>query len=307
MLYYNKLFLIQIMKGIIMENNKERDADRILGMNRTMFFVIVILLCILSLSIGIYAQVFYRYSETDPFMLGIGVGKTQDAAEVTKLKNEFNNIFTNDLSGESTVKNIKKEKNDKPVVYTLQNIVEKEENEYNINANIPKININSSEAKKINDEIEKKYVQKIEDIIEFTDEYTDYSVTYKAYLNGDLLSIIIKETIREGKQAQSAKIATYNYNLTQNKMATINDIIKAKDYNTKTLQKEIDAEIKDLNKKDEELKNQYTEVRLRDTSSSMYKIENTENFIVNTQGYVYLIYAYGNTENTNKIDIIIFE
>ena len=43
-----------------MEKNKEKDTDKILGMNRVMFFIIVILLCILSLSIGIYAQVFYR-------------------------------------------------------------------------------------------------------------------------------------------------------------------------------------------------------------------------------------------------------
>ena len=77
-----------------MENN-EKDTEKILGMNRTMFFIIIILLCILSLSIGIYAQVFYRYSKTDPFMLGIGVGRTQDAAEITKLKNEFSTIFTN--------------------------------------------------------------------------------------------------------------------------------------------------------------------------------------------------------------------
>ena len=37
------------------------------------------------------------------------------------------------------------------------------------------------------------------------------------------------------------------------------------------------------------------------------KIENTENFIVDQNGYLYIIYAYGNTENTNKIDVIIFE
>ena len=49
-----------------MNNNKEKDMDKILGMNRTMFFVIVILLCLLSLSIGIYAQLFYKYSDTDP-------------------------------------------------------------------------------------------------------------------------------------------------------------------------------------------------------------------------------------------------
>ena len=95
-----------------MNNNKEKDMDKILGMNRTMFFVIVILLCLLSLSIGIYAQLFYKYSDTDPFMLGIGIGKTQDAAEITKLKNEFSTgkIFTNNISGSSTSSNIKKKK-----------------------------------------------------------------------------------------------------------------------------------------------------------------------------------------------------
>ena len=71
--------------------------------------------------------------------------------------------------------------------------------------------------------------------------------------------------------------------------------------------KEIDTEIEALNKKDEEIKTQYSEVKLRDLNNSMYKIENTENFIINDQGYLYLIYAYGNTEDTNKIDTIIFE
>ncbi len=290
-----------------MENNKEKDVDKILGMNRTMFFVIVILLCILSLSIGIYAQIFYRYSDTDPFMLGIGVGKTQDVAEITKLKNEFNNIFTNDLTGESTIQNIKKKENNKNIVYTKETITEKEDNKYSIVASIPEININSNKAEEINEEINRIYVEKIESIMKNSKDYTDYSITYKSYINGELLSLIIKETIREGKNTQSAKINTYNYNLNQNKTVSINDILSAKGYDSKKLQKEIDAEIKELNQKDEELKNQYTEVRLRETSDEMYKIENTENFIVNQDGYLYLIYAYGNKENTNKVDVIIFE
>ena len=85
------------------------------------------------------------------------------------------------------------------------------------------------------------------------------------------------------------------------------DIVEAKKYKQKDIQKEIDTEIEALNKKDEEIKTQYSEVKLRDLNNSMYKIENTENFIINDQGYLYLIYAYGNTENTNKIDTIIFE
>ena len=188
--------------------NKEKNVDKILGMNRTMFFVVIILLCVLSLSIGIYAQVFYRYSETDPFMLGIGVGRTQDAAEITKLKNEFNNIFTNDLEGNTSVSNINKEDTDRNIVYTLQTVTDQDEDLYNISASIPTINIKSNEAQKINNEIKDKYLDKIEDIIDNAKEYTDYSVTYKAYMNGELLSLIIKETIREGRHLQSAKINT---------------------------------------------------------------------------------------------------
>ncbi|MBP3463907.1 MAG: hypothetical protein ACI4VN_01735 [Clostridia bacterium] len=292
-----------------MGNNKEKDVDKILGMNRTMFFVIVILLCILSLSIGIYAQVFYRYSDTDPFMLGIGVGSTQDAAEITKLKNEFNNnsIFTNDVSGQTSVKDIKKKKSEKDIVWTYNTTTEKEEDKYNISASVPQININSIEAEKINAQIEADYIDKIEEIMNKSEEQTDYSVVYKAYLNGDLLSLIIKETIHEGQTTQSAKIKTYNYNLNNDTQVSINEIIKAKKYEAKDLQKEINAEIEELNKKDEDLKSQYSEMKLRDLNNSIYKIENTENFIVDQNGYLYIIYAYGNTENTNKIDVIIFE
>ena len=292
-----------------MGNNKEKDVDKILGMNRTMFFVIVILLCILSLSIGIYAQVFYRYSDTDPFMLGIGVGSTQDAAEITKLKNEFNNnsIFTNDVSGQTSVKDIKKKKSEKDIVWTYNTTTEKEEDKYNISASVPQININSIEAEKINAQIEADYIYKIEEIMNKSEEQTDYSVVYKAYLNGDLLSLIIKETIHEGQTTQSAKIKTYNYNLNNDTQVSINEIIKAKKYEAKDLQKEINAEIEELNKKDEDLKSQYSEMKLRDLNNSIYKIENTENFIVDQNGYLYIIYAYGNTENTNKIDVIIFE
>lgn len=143
--------------------------------------------------------------------------------------------------------------------------------------------------------------------MENSDEFTDYSVVYKAYLNGDLLSLIIKETIREGSTTQSAKIKTYNYNLNNNTQVSIKDIIKAKEYEATDLQKEINSEIERLNKNDEDLKSQYSDMKLRDLNDTRYKIENTENFIINEDGYLYIIYAYGNTENTNKMDIVIFE
>ncbi len=287
-------------------NNKEKDTDKILGMNRIMFFVIVILLCILSLSIGIYAQVFYRYSDTDPFMLGIGVGKTQEKAEITALKNGFNDIFTNDISG-STSANVKRKQENKDIVFTYQKVNEREEDKYNIVANIPHINIDSSYAERLNQMIDSDYADRIEEIIEKSDSNIDYSVAYKAYLNGDLLSLIIKETIHEGKETQSAKIRTYNYYLAKNTEVSVMDIVEAKKLDKKNMQNQIYEEIEDNNKKMEQLKAQNYSYKTRDKNDNMYKLENTENFIVNNDGYLYIIYAYGNKENTTTIDLVIFE
>ena len=287
-------------------NNKEKDTDRILGMNRIMFFVIVILLCILSLSIGIYAQVFYRYSDTDPFMLGIGVGKTQEKAEITALKNGFNDIFTNDISGNTSV-NVKKKQENRDIVFTYQKVNEREEDKYNIVANIPHINIDSTYAEKLNQMIDSDYADRIEKIIEESDSNIDYSVAYKAYLNGDLLSLIIRETIHEGKETQSAKIRTYNYYLAKNTEVSVMDIVEAKKLDKKNMQNQIYEEIEDNNKKMEQLKAQNYSYKTRDKNDNMYKLENTENFIVNNDGYLYIIYAYGNKENTTTIDLVIFE
>ena len=120
-----------------------------------------------------------------------------------KMKNEFNTIFTNDVSGESTISDISKNKNDKDLVYTEQKITERENDKYNIVANIPYINIDSNIVGKINSDINKKYIDKIEKIIAESKEYQDYNVTYKAYINGELLSIIIKENIKETKETQN--------------------------------------------------------------------------------------------------------
>ena len=287
-------------------NNKEKDTDKILGMNRIMFFVIVILLCILSLSIGIYAQIFYRYSDTDPFMLGIGVGKTQEKAEITALKNGFNDIFTNDISGNTSV-NVKKKQENRDIVFTYQKVNEREEDKYNIVANIPHINIDSTYAEKLNQMIDSDYADRIEKIIEESDSNIDYSVAYKAYLNGDLLSLIIRETIHEGKETQSAKIRTYNYYLAKNTEVSVMDIVEAKKLDKKNMQNQIYEEIEDNNKKMEQLKAQNYSYKTRDKNDNMYKLENTENFIVNNDGYLYIIYAYGNKENTTTIDLVIFE
>ena len=287
-------------------DNNEKDVDKILGINRTMFFVIVALLCVLSLSVGVYAQVFYRYSDIDPFMLGIGISNKKEKAEITALKNSFDDIFTNDISGQTKV-NVKKKDNSKDLVYNYQTVKQSEEESYNIEAYIPHINIDSSYAERLNNFIDKDYVDRVEEIIQESSQNVEYAVNYKAYLNGDLLSLIIKETSHEGREAQSTKIKTYNYFLGKDTEVSIMDIIEAKKLDQKEMQEKVYFDIDETNKKMEQLKAQNYSYKTRDKNDDMYKIENTSNFIVNNDGYLYIIYSYGNKDNTSTVDVVIFE
>ena len=51
---------------------------------------------------------------------------------------------------------------------------------------------------------------------------------------------------------------------------------------------------------------QYGTLYERDLSSDMYKVENAKTYFLTQDGYVYIVYAYGNSDYTNEMDIIIF-
>lgn len=292
------------------KKNKENDIEKVFGMNRVMFFIIIILICILAISIGIYSTFFYRYSKKDPFMLGVGIKNSQEEDEISTLRTNFPNIFknnANNIEGTTTVNNIKRLDNSKEeLVYTISDITKQDDN-YSVNVKIPKINISSSNTDKINAEINRNFSEKAKNIMDSNNSvHYDYNVTYKAYLNGDVLSLIINET-EHGNEPQTTRIYTYNINLNNSTNATLSEILQAKNYSLQFVQNEIDDEIKELNKKDEDLKKSYSNIKIRDTNNPMYKLENTTNFMVNSDGYVYIIYAYGNNEKTTKMDVLIFK
>lgn len=58
--------------------------------------------------------------------------------------------------------------------------------------------------------------------------YTIYSITYTGYINGDVLSVIIKSTLKEGTSAQRIIVQTYNYNLATGEEITFEEILKQK-------------------------------------------------------------------------------
>ena len=68
---------------------------------RYIMYVLIIIVCIIALGIGVYAQVFYKNADTDKLMVGATSNQTQ-ITQVNqteeKIKTEFNNIFTNTLN-----------------------------------------------------------------------------------------------------------------------------------------------------------------------------------------------------------------
>lgn len=279
------------------------------GKNRLVFYIVILLICIIAISLGIYGQFFYKYSKTDPLMIGINIGSKKTEEEYAILKSDFENRFTNELKENTTgtdVSKINKQDYQKPVVYTAYNYVNSDESYYNVNAQIPLLNINSKVAKTINTEIKDEFYNKVNTIMRQTEGNTIYKVSYAAFLNSDVISIVIKSSLKEIDKSEKVSVKTYNYSITGEKELTLDELISLKQTTTEAVQKSINDEIKKVSKNLEVISSEYGDVYKRDIESDIYKIESAKTYFLTDDGYVYIVYAYGNEEYTNEMDIVIF-
>ena len=136
-----------------------RFVGSLTGPKRYMFLIGLVLVCIVALCIGIYIQFFYVYSDTDPFMIGINIGAKKTEEEIAILKADFNSLFNNSISIQTTnpINVDRIDFNNKNYVITGYNLVNEDENFYSVNAQIPSININTSKAKEINAKIKSEF------------------------------------------------------------------------------------------------------------------------------------------------------
>ena len=83
-------------------------------------------------------------------------------------------------------------------------------------------------------------------------------------------------------------------------------MIKYKGTDGKIVQEKIKDEIKIAHDNAIIIAEQFGNMYNRDLNSEIYKVENTENYFLTQDGYVYVVYSYGNNEYTNVVDVIIF-
>ncbi len=276
------------------------------GPKKYLFFVVLILVCIVALCLGIYAQFFYKYSDTDVLMLGINIGSKKTAEEIDILKSNFNNLFTNTIIINSENVRTDKMEPSKELVYTGYNFADEDENYFTVNAQIPILNINHEKAKAINADIKSEFYDKANSVMRKKDGKTIYTVTYASFVNGNVLSIVVKSSLKEEGKAEKVTVKTYNYSIADNQMVTLADLIREKETTTEAVQTTITNDVKKAYTNAKIIADQYGTLYERDLSSDMYKVENTTTYFLTQDGYVYIVYAYGNSDYTNEMDIIIF-
>ena len=283
-----------------------RFVGSLTGPKKYIFFISLILICIVALCLGIYAQFFYKYSDTDALMLGINIGSQKTAEEIVVLKSNFNNLFTNSIIINSENVRVDRIEATKDLVYTGYNLVNEDENYYSVNAQIPILNINNDQAKQINAEIKTLFYDQANSIMRRNEGKTIYTVSYASFVNGNVLSMVIKSTLKEEGKSEKVSVKTYNYSILEHKMVSLDNLIKEKGKTNEEIQNIINEDIKKAYNNAEIIADQYGTLYQRDLSSDIYKLENAENSFLTRDEYVYIIYAYGNNDYTNEMDIIIF-
>lgn len=285
-----------------------RFVGSLTGTKRYMFLIGLLLVCVVALCIGVYIQFFYKYSDTDPFMIGINIGAKKTEEEIAVLKADFNSLFTNSITVQTSnpITANRIELNNQNYVYTVYNLVNEDENFYSVNAQIPMININSKKVKEINSQIKTEFYDIANSIMRQKEGYTIYTVSYVAYINEDVLSLVIKSSLKEQNKAEKVTVRTYNYSIADEKLYTLEELIKYKGTTVDEVQSTIDKDIRTAYNNAKIIAETYGNLYERDLQNSMYKVDHTDTFFLTQDGYVYIIYAYGNKDYTNEMDLIIF-
>ena len=267
---------------------------------RIIIYITVAIICIIAITVVIGVQILGN--DVIDNMFGINKITKRSEEEETTLKTNFENIFDNQVEDKGEYKIQKINQNEK-IVYTDYSKEDKTE-KHEISVNLPSINIKNDDVENFNKEIENTFGGKSEEILKSSNQNTIYTVKYKAYVENNILSLIIYSDLKQNTRAQRVIIQTFNFDLKENKKLSLEDILNSFSLNKNEVQNKINTDIQKEQKKTEDLIKLGYNVFSRDTKSDIYKIENiTEYFVYNNN--IYIIFAYGNDKMTSEKDIVI--
>lgn len=266
-------------------------------------YIVSIAICILAVIVVVCSQ-YFGAEELDK-MLAINTNKDiQKQVDEELLITGFDDLFTNQIDTYKSSVNIKKIDDTKDIIYSYYEKQEKQDNNYDIDICIPFFNIENDTLKKYNESIQNDFVKKAENVLQSQNKNTIYTVQYIATVEDDILSLMIRSNLKDGSSAQRVIIQTYHFDLKENKVVTLEEVLNKKGIQVAKVEEKVKQQVGEEQKKVEDLKALGYNIFERDLNNDMYLVKNTEQFFMKN-GIIYLIYAYGNEALTSEMDLII--
>lgn len=276
--------------------------------NQKLIFILVGAFCVLALIAGIYAQFFVGSSNNnniqnpDNSINNEIKPKTQE-----EIKSQLNSLFTNEIiSNDYDETNLQKRDASKGIVYSAYDI-QKQEGNYELDVHLPVINIKDSVATDFNKMTQSIFANKASDIL--NNKYTEkviYSVDYISYVNDNILSLVIKSTLKQGNNPQRVIIQAYNYNLETGEKVQLVDVLAKRNIIQSDCQNKIHEIVTKAQEEAQVLVQSGYTVYNRNLSDSMYQISNISTFFLGKNEELYIIFAYGNQNFTSEMDVVLY-
>ena len=141
-----------------------------------------------------------------------------------KSEKTYNNETTKNTANNTETKTVKKQDASKDIVYDMYN-----ENGKNYSYKVPYINLDSTDAKYINDTLKSEYKEKIEMSKKQENDGDIGYVKYNTYLNSNFLSIVI---INSYQNDDYLSYTTYNFDIYTGSIVSNTHILAEKNIST---------------------------------------------------------------------------
>lgn len=276
--------------------------------NQKLIFILIGAFCVFALIAGIYTQFFVEKSGNDTQDPTNNINNDIKPKTQEEIKTQLSNLFTNELiSNDYDVTNLQKRNESKDIVYSAYDIQKQEEN-YEVDIHLPVVNIKGDVPTEFNKTTQSIFVNKASEIL--NNKYTEkviYSVDYIAYINDNILSLVIKLTLKQGNNPQRVIVQTYNYNLETGEKVQLADVLTKKNIVQTDCQNKINEIVAKAQEEAQVLLQSGYTVYNRNLSDSIYQISNISTFFLGKNQELYIIFAYGNQNYTSEMDVVLYE
>lgn len=287
------------MNVVIEDNSKKQKKLKI-------FYISIIVICIIAIIAALVIQI---AQEKKPYKPGSNTNTelpelTDD--KISVYKEQFNNLFENKVNYlENNAYKINKINEDEEIVYLGYKNAEVKVDDYDLKVNIPYININDEAVGEFNKQIKETFEAKARNVLNTKGNSIIYTVDYSAYVSNNILSLVVRSTLKEGANPQRDIVQTYNYDLINHKQCTIDTMLNLKEITKKEAGQKIKDEIKTVQERVDELAKLGYTIYPRDYTSDIYNINNVTEYFMGENNALYIIYAYGNENHTSEMDIVV--